>query len=85
MISYWKIEKRRNHQDFSHEKNQDLTLKVINSGNLINDASYSEDKTSIGLENLRKRLKINFGEKATFDIEGKDGLVTATIVLPLEI
>jgi two-component system, LytTR family, sensor kinase len=68
----------------AEKKNADLILKVINTGSLINDADYLEDKTSIGLENLKKRLKINFGEKAMFNIEGQNGLVTATIVLPLE-
>lgn len=68
----------------AERKKSDLILKVINTGSLINDLNYSEDMTSIGLENLRKRLKINFGEKAIFSIEGQDGWVTATIVLPLE-
>ncbi len=61
-----------------------LVLKVINSGILTNESDNSEESTSIGLDNLKKRLKINFGEKATFTIEGKDNWVTATIIFPSE-
>ena len=63
-----------------------LILKVINTGSLINNWGYSEDKTStdMGLENLKRRLKINFGENAEFNIKEKNGLVTATIILPSE-
>ena len=62
-----------------------LNLKVINTGSLTNDLDYANDSTSIGLENLKRRLKINFGEKAKFDIEGQNGFVIATIILPLEV
>ena len=60
-------------------------LKVINTGNLNNGFQNSDENTSIGLENLKKRLKINFGEKAKFDIEEQNGFVIATIILPLEV
>jgi two-component system, LytTR family, sensor kinase len=70
----------------SAEKNQEnLTLKVINSGVLESETQGSPENTSIGLDNLRRRLKINCGEKAIFTIEGECNLVTATIVLPLEV
>ena len=62
-----------------------LNLKVINTGNLKYDSDYSSENASIGLENLKRRLKINFGEKAGFDIAGQDGFVIATILLPLEV
>ena len=65
----------------------DLVLKVINTGSLINIGGDSEDKTStgIGLENLKRRLKINFGENAKFNIEDQNGWVTAMISLPLDV
>lgn len=62
-----------------------LNLKVINTGTLNNSSESSNDNTSIGLENLKRRLKINFGERAEFDIEAENGFVTATILLPLEV
>jgi two-component system, LytTR family, sensor kinase len=62
-----------------------LNLSVINTGSLTNDSDYANENTSIGLENLKRRLKINFGEKAKFDIKGQNGFVIATILLPLEV
>ena len=70
----------------AEKKNAELILKVINTGSLINTAGYSEDKksTRIGLENLKRRLKINFGKNAKFNIEEQNGWVTAMILLPVE-
>jgi two-component system, LytTR family, sensor kinase len=62
-----------------------LNLSVINTGILEIEPNYSNDNASIGLENLKRRLKINFGERAKFDIEGANGFVIATILLPLEV
>ena len=61
-----------------------LNLQVINTGSLTSDIENSSENTSIGLENLKRRLKINFGEKAKFDLVGENGFVTATIIFPLE-
>ena len=61
-----------------------LILKVSNPGNLKPSLDYTNENTGIGLENLRKRLKINFGEKATFTIQEQNNLVMAVIVLPSE-
>jgi two-component system, LytTR family, sensor kinase len=66
------------------EKNEEfLLLKVINSGKLFTETKDSKESTNIGLDNLKRRLALNFGEKATFSIVGKDNLVTATITLPI--
>ncbi len=62
-----------------------LSLKVINTGSLTKNSNNSNENTSIGLENLRRRLKINFGENAEFNIEEQKGFVIATILLPLEV
>jgi two-component sensor histidine kinase len=69
----------------AEKQGNNLNLKVINSGTLNINSDYSDENASIGLENLEKRLKINFGETARFDIEGRNGFVTATILLPLEV
>lgn len=60
-----------------------LNLKVINSGIFTISLDNSIENTSIGLENLKKRLKINFGENAKFDIGSQNEFVVATIQLPL--
>ncbi len=62
-----------------------LNLRVINTGNLNKSTENLDGNTNIGLENLKRRLKINFGAKAEFYIEGVNGFVVATIFLPLEV
>lgn len=61
-----------------------LILKVINSGTLSETSETSEENNGIGLENLRKRLKINFGENAIFTIQQIDNEVVSTMSFPLE-
>jgi two-component system, LytTR family, sensor kinase len=61
-----------------------LILKVINSGTLSEIPETSEENNGIGLENLRKRLKINFGENAIFTIQQIDNEVVSIISFPLE-
>ena len=69
----------------SGEKNNtDLMLKVINRGSLNQEPDFLDESTGIGLENLAKRLKINFSEKTSFKISEKDGWITAEVGLPLE-
>jgi hypothetical protein len=44
----------------------------------------SKDGTGTGLENIRRRLTILYGEHASLDIHTQDNLFTATLVLPWE-
>jgi two-component system LytT family sensor kinase len=67
------------------ERNQThLLLEVINEGTLRKSGHLLEENTGIGIENLQKRLKINFGEKASFNIAEQEGLVIASLGFPLE-
>ena len=69
----------------SGEKNDNgLMLKVINKGSLNQEPDFLDESTGIGLDNLAKRLKINFSEKASFKISEKDGWITAEVGLPVE-
>jgi two-component system, LytTR family, sensor kinase len=61
-----------------------LILKVINSGKLSEIPETSEENNGIGLENLRKRLKINFGEGAIFTIQQIGNEVVSIISFPSE-
>jgi two-component system LytT family sensor kinase len=61
-----------------------LQLKVINEGTLENKSNSLVESTGIGIENLQKRLKINFGEKAYFKLEEQNFIVTASLGFPLE-
>ncbi len=69
----------------AEKEGNNLSLKVINTGSLNYSSDFSYNNTSIGLENLKRRLKINFGERANFNIEETNGFVIATIILPLEL
>lgn len=68
----------------AEKNNTDLILKVMNIGSLNQEPDFLAEGAGIGLENLAKRLKINFGEKASFKIFEIDKWVTAMVVLPLE-
>ena len=61
-----------------------LILKVINTGGIEKEPEKFEESTGVGLENLKERLKINFGEMASFEITENDNWVTAKVTLPLE-
>ncbi|MEY4539344.1 MAG: hypothetical protein RLZZ306_1101 [Bacteroidota bacterium] len=57
-----------------------ITITVENSG--FYDPKPKSSEGGIGLENLHKRLELQFGDKATFTIINKDKMVVATIKMP---
>jgi len=62
-----------------HER---LVLEVSNSGNWNTDGKRS-DSNGIGLPNVRKRLKLLYGNLATFHVSEKDNRVIARIEIPI--
>ncbi len=68
----------------AEKKHNNLILQVMNTGSFKHESDFVEESTGIGLDNLIKRLKINFGEKGKFNICEENQWVTATIVLPME-
>lgn len=56
-----------------------LFIIVTNSGSL----SMGEGNTKLGLENIKKRLALLFGNKAHFSLMEKDTFVEAKITIPL--
>lgn len=56
-----------------------LVIEVINSGKLIID----ENSTQLGLQNIKERISLLYGLKASFNLEEIDDLVRATINLPI--
>lgn len=56
-----------------------LHIAVSNSGKLV----MEEGGTRLGLENIKKRLFLIFGDQAHFTLEEKDNFVEACIILPL--
>lgn len=57
-----------------------LTITVENSG--FYNPKPKSNEGGIGLENLRRRLMLQFGEKASFTIINKNKMVVATIKMP---
>ena len=67
------------------EKNKThLLLKVMNEGTLKGSTNSIIENTGIGIENLQKRMKFNFGEKANFKLDEENHIVTASLSFPLE-
>jgi sensor histidine kinase YesM len=56
-----------------------LTILVENSGAL----TMNEDTTRLGLENIKKRLSLIYGNNAGFTLQEKEGWVVAKITIPL--
>lgn len=59
--------------------NDNLVIEVRNSGKLIID----ENSTQLGLQNIKERIALLYGEKASFNLEEVDDTVKATINLPI--
>ncbi len=57
----------------------ELLIKVSNTGKL----RIAKDSTQLGLQNIRQRLRLQYGAKATFLLEEVNSEVIATIKIPL--
>lgn len=58
----------------------DVIIKVRNTGQYNPQPKTSAN--GIGLDNLRKRLELHYGSKASFSITNEEDTVLATIVMP---
>lgn len=65
---------------YASTENNLITIKVENSG--FFDPKPKSPDGGIGLENLHKRLELQFGKRATFTIQNQDKMVVATIKMP---
>jgi two-component system, LytTR family, sensor kinase len=57
-----------------------VTIVVENSG--FYDPKPKSDQGGIGLENLQKRLALQFGDKASFTITNSNKMVVSTVKMP---
>jgi hypothetical protein len=57
-----------------------LRLTVENTGSLVESA---ESLSRLGLSNIRQRLRLLYGERASLHLEGADNRVTATVLIPV--
>ena len=60
--------------------NENLFINVANTGKL----KIAKDSTQLGLKNIRQRLRLLYGQKASFSLQEIEGEVVASIKIPLE-
>ncbi len=63
----------------TRKNGEHLCIEVKNSGKL----KISRDSTQLGLENIKQRLRLLYGEKASFNLSELDNEVLAAIKIPL--
>ncbi len=61
-------------------KDGELTIKVLNSGTI----KQTKNTTQLGIENIKKRLLLLYGEQATFTLNEMHDEVLATIKIPIK-
>ncbi|MFS4482188.1 sensor histidine kinase [Hyunsoonleella sp. 2307UL5-6] len=64
----------------THVKDNQLQIIVSNSGHL----SQNKNGTQLGVQNIKRRLNLLYGETSTFNLEAQDNAVVATIKIPLQ-
>jgi two-component system, LytTR family, sensor kinase len=63
-------------------KNGVLVLEVQNTGELEAAHPSLDGCTQIGLNNIRERLRLLYGDRASISLQNGDGLVAATVRIP---
>jgi LytS/YehU family sensor histidine kinase len=56
-----------------------LVVEVENPGQL---AEARPEATQLGLANVRERLRILYGDRASLQLQNRDGRVAATVLIP---
>lgn len=64
----------------THIKDNQLQIIVSNTGHL----SQNKNGTQLGVQNIKRRLNLLYGETSTFNLEEQDNAVVATIKIPLQ-
>ncbi len=68
---------------FARKVEENLVFGVSNTGNLQDDEADKNKRKGIGLENLKRRLKLNYGIEDGVKIFEKDKMVTSEVYIPL--
>lgn len=63
----------------AHKNGEALHIQVKNTGKL----HIAKDSTQLGLNNIRQRLKLLYGDNASFDLSEEDNEVAARVKIPL--
>lgn len=70
---------------FASKKGGILTFGIKNTGVLAPNHEEKKSRKGIGLENLNKRLLINYGITNGLSISAQDNIVTAQVSIPLKL
>lgn len=70
---------------FAYKNEGNLVFGVRNTGSLTKHNSDKNKRQGIGLENLRRRLELNYGIKDGFQISELDKVVTSKVCIPMKI
>ncbi len=70
---------------FASKKGNVLTFGIKNTGTLTSNPAEPKTRKGIGIENLNKRLLINYGITNGFSITSEDNIVTAQVTIPFKI
>jgi len=65
-----------------HGDNVEIT--VANPGVFSPEAPNLDDRLGVGLNNIRERLNLLYGNRANFQIKSEEGVVRSVVRLPLE-
>jgi hypothetical protein len=63
-------------------ENGALVLQVENTGELAQVRPSRDGDTQIGLNNIRERLRLLYGDRASLSLKNGDGVVAATVRIP---
>ena len=69
---------------FAHKIEGNLIFGVKNTGSLIINSADKNKRKGIGLENLKKRLELNYGVKGCFKIFENNKMVTSEVCIPIK-
>ncbi len=70
---------------FAYKYEGNLVFGVKNTGSLIKNNSDKNKRPGIGLENLKRRLELNYGIKDGFKISELDRFVTSQVSIPIRV
>ena len=70
---------------FAHKCERNLVFGIKNTGSLIKSNPDKNKRQGIGLENLKKRLELNYGIRDGFGISEHNKVVTSQVNIPFRI
>lgn len=70
---------------YAHKLEGNFVFGIKNTGSLIKHNSDKNKRQGVGLENLTRRLELNYGIKDTFKISELNNVVTSQVSIPMRI